>query len=364
MHPASVAGIAGVYLGDCHAGRHRRLRTRHVRRAGSGRLRQNPYALQSQMTTLQQQQVALAQRNQELQSRATTLDQDNQELQTQLAQTQRQSRLLQDQASALREQLGSTTAQLAQSQQDKQLVERNAQAIVASTKRRAGVTIAPNSSLAQNLPALNLPGVSVRQDGDVVRIEISGDQLFEPGGAQLRPDSATLLDAVAAEIERTYPDQIIGVEGHSDNEPPPRRGLRRTNSRWAGQCRCSTIFRLARGSSRTNCSWSATAAIIPWSATPRSPEEPAIGGWSWSSIRIGSGNKGGTTPAAIHARNRKRASLSNGGRKLACGFARCASSIAISSSPPAPNWRPRHRSPASCGGFSRRTASVRKWWTS
>ena len=110
---------------------------------------------------------------------------------------------------------------MAQSQQDKQLVERNAQAIVASTKRRAGVSITPNSSLAQNLPALNLPGVAVRQDGDVVRIEISGDRLFEPGGAQLRPDAVTLLDAVAAEIERTYPEQIIGVEGHTDNDPPP-----------------------------------------------------------------------------------------------------------------------------------------------
>lgn len=182
---------------------------------------QNPYALQTQINSLQQQQTALAQRNQELQSRASSLDQDNQDLHTQLAQSERQSRLLQDQSIALREQLASTTAQLAQSQQDKQLVERNAQAIVASTKRRAGVTISPNNSLAQNLPALNFPGIVVRQDGDVVRIEISGDQLFEPGGAQLRPEAATLLDAVAAEIERTYPEQIIGIEGHTDNDPPP-----------------------------------------------------------------------------------------------------------------------------------------------
>ncbi|HEX3996932.1 MAG TPA: OmpA family protein [Pirellulales bacterium] len=182
---------------------------------------QNPYALQSQITTLQQQQTALVQRDQEIQSRASTLDQDNQDLHTQLAQEQRQARLYQDQSVALREQLASTTALLAQSQQDKQLVERNAQAIVASTKRRAGVTITPNSSLAKNLPALNLPGVFVRQDGDVVRIEISGDQIFEPGGAQLRADSANLLDAVAAEIERTYPEQIIGIEGHTDNDPPP-----------------------------------------------------------------------------------------------------------------------------------------------
>ena len=99
---------------------------------------QNPYALQSQVTSLQQQQAALTQRNQELQSKTSSLDQDNQDLQTQLAQNQRQSKLLQDQVSVLREQLGSTTTQLVQAQQDKQLAERNAQTTVASVKRRTG----------------------------------------------------------------------------------------------------------------------------------------------------------------------------------------------------------------------------------
>ena len=150
---------------------------------------QNPYALQSQLTAVQQQQAALAQRNQELQSRASSLDQDNQDLQTQLAQTQRQSHLLQDQVSAMREQLGSTTSQLAQARQDKQLVERNAQAMVASTKRRAGALITPNNSLTQSLPNLSLPGLQVRQDGDTVRFELSSDRLFVPGTAQLRPDA-------------------------------------------------------------------------------------------------------------------------------------------------------------------------------
>ena len=181
---------------------------------------QNSMALQSQLTTLQQQQVAIAQRNQELQSRATSLDQDNQDLQTQLAQTQRQSHVLQDQVAAMREQLSSTTSQLAQARQDKQLVEKNAQAVVASTKRRAGALITPNNSLKQNLPNLTLPGVEVRQDGDTVRFELSTDRLFTPGTAQLRQDAPQLLDAVAAEIERTYPEQIIGVEGHTDSDPP------------------------------------------------------------------------------------------------------------------------------------------------
>ena len=182
----------------------------------------NPYALQSQLTTAQQQQTALAQRNQELQSRASTLDQDNQDLQTQLAQVQRQAHLYQDQSNVLREQLSSTNSQLAQTRQDKQLSEKNAQAMLASTKRRAGASISPNSSLSQNLPALNLPGVEVRQDGDVVRVELSADRLFDPGSARLRQDAGPLLDAAAAEIQRAYPQQIIGVEGHADNDPPPQ----------------------------------------------------------------------------------------------------------------------------------------------
>ncbi len=184
---------------------------------------QNSYALQGQLTAAQQQQTALAQRNQDLQSRATTLDQDNQDLQTQLAQTQRQSKLMQDQVVALREQLGSTTTQLAQARQEKQTTERNAQAMVASTKHRVGATITPNNSLTQNLPTINMPGVEVRQDGDVVRIELSGDRLFEPGGTRLRSDATPLLDAAAAELARTYPQQIIGVEAHTDNESPAQQ---------------------------------------------------------------------------------------------------------------------------------------------
>jgi flagellar motor protein MotB len=186
---------------------------------------QNPYALQGQVTALQQQQAALAQRNQDLQSRAASLDQDNQDLQTQLAQSQRQSHLMQDQITVMREQLGSTTSQLVQVQQDKQLAEKNAQAVMASTRRRVGASIAPNNSLKQSLPALNLPGVEVRQDGDVVRIEISADRLFEPNSATIRPDAVAVLDAAAGELQRAYPDQIIGVEGHHDNtQPPPQFG--------------------------------------------------------------------------------------------------------------------------------------------
>jgi chemotaxis protein MotB len=86
-------------------------------------------------------------------------------------------------------------------------------------QRQGGVTIDPNNSFLQTLPAANIPGVASRRDGDVIRVELPGNALFEPGTARLRPGAINLISDVAADIARLYPDQIIGVEGHTDNDP-------------------------------------------------------------------------------------------------------------------------------------------------
>jgi flagellar motor protein MotB len=179
---------------------------------------QNPYAMQGQMTGLQQQQTVLAQQNQQLQSKASTLDQDNQELETLLAQSRQQNKLLQDQLAAIRDQLTSANQQLAQTRDEKSTLEKRTQASLASSKARAGASITPNSSLQQTLPSVAIAGVEVRQDGDVIRFELSSDKMFDPSGARLRMDSTPMIEAVAAEIERLYPGQFIGVEGHTDTD--------------------------------------------------------------------------------------------------------------------------------------------------
>jgi flagellar motor protein MotB len=170
----------------------------------------------------QQQQLAMLQRQQELQSRTSTLDLDNQDLQTKLAQSQQQSRLLQDQLAVTREQLNSTAQQLTQARETQQSTEQQAQALAASVKKRNTTTISANNSLERNLPTLNIPGVEIRQDGDVVRVELPTDRLFNSGTAQLRQDGVPLLDTVSSELQRAYPNQIIGVEGHTDTDPPPQ----------------------------------------------------------------------------------------------------------------------------------------------
>lgn len=181
---------------------------------------QNPYAIQGQVGALQQQQTTLAQQNQQLQSKASTLDQDNQELETLLAQSRQQNKLLQDQLIAIRDQLQSVNQQLVQTRDEKTAIERKTQASLASTRARTGAAITPNSSLTKSLPSFSIPGVEVRQDGDVVRIELPSDKMFDATAARLRMDSTPMIETVATEIDRLYPGHFVGIEGHTDSALP------------------------------------------------------------------------------------------------------------------------------------------------
>lgn len=168
-----------------------------------------------------QQQAALSRQIQEYQTRSTALDRDNQQLQTLLAQAHQQNKVLEDQVALLQKQLADTNSQIARLQQEKQEQQRQVQTLTASLQRSGSVTIQPNNSLLQTLPAVNIPGVQVRRDGDVIRVELPADQLFESGSFQFRPGAVSLITSVAAEIARLYPEQIIGVEGFTDTDPVP-----------------------------------------------------------------------------------------------------------------------------------------------
>ena len=180
---------------------------------------QNPLVLQGQLQNLQRDHLALNQKYQELQARANTLDQDNQEQQALVAQVQQQRKVLEDQLAAVREQLGGATSQLAKLRDERLETEKKVDTLTASIKRKVGATITANNSLKEQLPAIDIPGVEVRHDGDVVRIELPGNRLFEPGGARLLSSASSVIDAVATEAARVYPNQLIGVEGHTDSDP-------------------------------------------------------------------------------------------------------------------------------------------------
>ncbi|MCC7086982.1 MAG: OmpA family protein [Pirellulales bacterium] len=190
--------------------------------------------------TMSPEQMAMMQQQQVLQTRASSLDLNNQELEVKLAQSQQQNRLIQDQLAVMREQLNSTAQQLAQAHEAQTTSEQNVQAMTASLSKRSSAAITANSSLERNLPKINIHGIEVRQDGDVVRIELPADRLFNPGTAQLRQDGAPLITAVVAEIERAYPNQIIGVEGHCDSDSPPQ-GMWTSNHQLS-MARATAVF--------------------------------------------------------------------------------------------------------------------------
>ncbi|MBX7165699.1 MAG: OmpA family protein [Pirellulales bacterium] len=198
-------------------------------------LQQQQAALQPQM---QQAQLAMTQQNQELMSRISALDRDNQELDSLLAQARQQNQIYAEQLTALRDQLGGAAQQLAQTRQQQQQAEQRAQTLAASSRRRTGASISANNSLQEALPVITVPGVETRFDGDVIRIELPADLVFEPGTNRLLPQASATIDLVAAEVLRLHGRQLIGVEGHTDSDPP-------TNPQWVNNHQLSVGRALA-----------------------------------------------------------------------------------------------------------------------
>lgn len=178
---------------------------------------QPPAAQTNASNVFQQQAQTLTSQVQDLNRRVSQLDLNNADLHRQLAQAEQQRQSSQEQVALLQKQLGDVAsrakeAQLAKTEADKQIT-----ALQASTRMRGGATITANSSVKQSLAAIAIPGIEIRQDGEVVRIELPGDKLFTPGGGQLTADGYRILDEVSAAIGRNYSRQRIVIEGHTDD---------------------------------------------------------------------------------------------------------------------------------------------------
>ena len=160
---------------------------------------------------------AIASQVQDLNRRVSQLDLNNADLHRQLAQAEQARQASQEQVTLLQKQLGEMTSKLKETQVAKAEVDKQVTAIQASTRARGGATITANNSIRQSLATVAIPGLDVRQEGDVIRIELPSDKLFMPGTAQLQTDGYRILDEVAAAVQRTYQRQRIVVEAHTDD---------------------------------------------------------------------------------------------------------------------------------------------------
>lgn len=155
----------------------------------------------------------------ELSRRVQLLDDNNRQLHTQLAQSEQQAQVYRDELNLVRKQLADTNQQLETAQIAARDAQNKVRGFQASTQMRGGASIKPNTNLSQLASRLNLGGLPVQMDGDRIRIAIPSDQLFAPGTAQLIPQSAQILDPVAAQLRSVFPRQRIGIEGYTDNSP-------------------------------------------------------------------------------------------------------------------------------------------------
>jgi flagellar motor protein MotB len=172
----------------------------------------NPWALRKENAQLKsavrQYQDQLAREK----SRSENLDADNEELQTMLAEEK-------------------DARQLAQNDRGKFAAAprppEDFDDAGADIGRAPARTTNPDTRVASNspdagrgsLPMSNISGAQVIRDGDAVRIRVTNTSLFDPGKATLKPGASKTLDQVAGSIRRSYPGQLVGIEGHTDADP-------------------------------------------------------------------------------------------------------------------------------------------------
>ena len=149
--------------------------------------------------------------------RSQSLDSDNRDLQGVLAGSQQEIRRLQSEMEMMRGQLNQAARQLTDTDRARLMSEQRVQALQASSERRNTGKFSANNSLRRTLTAVQVPGMDIRQDGDLVRITLQSDKIFLPGTAGLHQGASAYFDQAASVISKNYPNQIVGVESHFDN---------------------------------------------------------------------------------------------------------------------------------------------------
>lgn len=173
--------------------------------------------LASTNTAYQEANQALSTQLKDLNTQISQLDANNRDLTSQVAQAEQAREQMQSQIALLQKQLGDSGTQMKELQNLKDEAEKRAEAILASAKARGGAILSANSSVKQNLQAIQIPGIEVHPEGEVVRLELPADRLFGAGGLALTQEGAQLVDSVAASVLQSYPKQRIVIEGHTDN---------------------------------------------------------------------------------------------------------------------------------------------------
>jgi flagellar motor protein MotB len=172
----------------------------------------NPWTLRREnaqlKAALRQYQDQLAQAK----TRADNLDADNEQLQTQLAEEMDSRQRVVEESSRM-------ARNTPQRPVAADTYEDEAGSDIGQSGRRNPGNVAPLPTNRGYGAAPSIPGAQVLNDGSAIRVRVTNTSLFDPGKATLKPGATKVLDQVAASVRRTYPGQLIGIEGHTDADP-------------------------------------------------------------------------------------------------------------------------------------------------
>lgn len=178
---------------------------------------QNPFrtAQAERAATPFQSQIA------DLRSHRTELNANNEELHARLAEMERQVRLLDKERGLLKDRLKQMAGQLQETQLARKEVEQRMEGLQASTRLRGGASFSANNSLRNALREVQIKGLEVRREQDVIRIVIPSDQVFQAGGVDFTRGADQALAEAADAIARNYRAQRVVIEAHTDDSPQP-----------------------------------------------------------------------------------------------------------------------------------------------
>lgn len=117
---------------------------------------------------------------------------------------------LKEENTQLRTDKESVTQQLAASEARRQEAEAQAQALIAAKNQQP---MSPPADRPGNRPDRS------NSNTQIDRITVAGDNLFQPGKAEVTAAGKKELDKVAAKIKKSYAGHHLRIEGYTDSDP-------------------------------------------------------------------------------------------------------------------------------------------------
>ena len=172
---------------------------------------------QRAMTPAEARERELLAQIQEITVRAENLDLLNEKYQKGVGQTFKDLERTEQELTASQQQIADLSGKVAMLEAELSQSRQSVQTYQASMHRQSTVTLTPNSSFHNQQLAISSPGVTTMSDGDYIRVRIPDAYLFQSGNTwELSMEGRRTLTEVGNQLRLNFPNQEIGIEGHTN----------------------------------------------------------------------------------------------------------------------------------------------------